>query len=474
MALVLCLLASVAADRLMSPDEGIWFWVARVWVDDHVPPYQGPMENKTPGIFYVFSLSYLAAGAGRLLPRAAGIVALTSTSIALHAIGRRIAGRDAGLAAMLIGGLVFASRAVDPSDTSCSESFMIACTAVGIARVVSGSALADRSRRRAMLQAGAALGAGIAFKQVAVFTAPVFLAFAWTLTPREQRSVAGVARDVSWMIAGAGAATLASLLPLWLAGVSFREYLEGAWLLLRDRGSGGQPPLQRTSVHRPWNVYPMPLLMALAGLFLLLRWPIRRRGVPWGPVVIWILLDAAGATASGNNFPHQYKQVVPSVAMAGGVLVAMAIAAIERFGMAHVRARLGVLVLAALVFLPYHTVENRVRPHRDRQRHYQYAVARWIREHTGPDDRIHTQVGGGLIQTLSERRSSARRYFNRNFITTDTARAEVLGDFAARPPRVIVFERRVVPFLAPYTAACCDLKLREGNYLVYARRPPPG
>lgn len=475
-ALVLCVLASVSADKPMGFDEGIWFHVARAWVDDGVPPYQGPVENKPPGIFYLFALSYLAAGVDQTLPRLAGIVALLGVGLACYALARRVAGRNAGLAAALIAGLTMAW--LDGPDTSATESFMILGATAAIACVVGASALdAPGPRRRAMLGAGAALGAGVVFKQTAVVTAPALVAFAWALTPRNLRTARRTAGDAAWMTLGAVLVTAASLVPLWIAGVAFREYVGGAWLILLDPGSGNPlpgSPLERLITHEVWRKSPLLLLVAVAAVFLGLRRRLTRHGVPWGAVALWIVLDTSGALAARSFFAHHFKQLVPAMAVAAGILVAELLDAVARRGLdggRAARARAAALTLVALPLLPYATAVNRVLgPPRDARRGKELEVASWVGRHSAPRDPVFTFVGGGLVQAASGR-PSPTRYFNRNFIKSEGAIREVLRDLEARPPRIVVVEYRVPPWLRDYLDRCCTLAHTVADdFLIFERR----
>ena len=471
-ALVLGALLASAADKPMGFDEGIWFHVARAWVDDGVPPYQGPIENKSPGIYYVFALSYLAAGVGETLPRAAGVAAVLGACLACYVLARRLAGREAGLAAALIAGLVMASPGLDGADTSATESFMVFASTVAIARAGSASAREGRHRRRAMLQSGAALGAAVAFKQIAVVTAPALVAFAWALTPEQARTGRRVAADAAWMTLGAVAMTAASLAPLWVAGVSPSEYFEGAWLILFDPGSGfpaPKPALDRLATHNVWLTSPLAVLVLGAAAFLVLRQRLRRR-VPWGPLALWIVLDSFGALAARTFFPHHFKQLVPAMAVAGGILISEAIdAAATRPWGRHARG--AALACVALLLLPYSSIVHRVvGPSRDRARADQLEVAGWIRRHSEPGDGVFTFVGGGLIQAASER-PSPTRYFNRNFIKTDAAVSTVRHDLRARPPRIIVIEHKVPVWLQDDLDHCCTLVHTVAKYfLIFERR----
>lgn len=473
-ALLVTVLIGSMTIRPMSYDEGIWVAVARAWVQDGVPPYQGPVENKTPGIFYVFALSYLATGPSQVLPRIAGLLALAGVLVILYRTAHRLAGREAALATVAIGGLAVASRAFDGPDMSASESFMILGTTGAVALAIRASGVLAPGRRRwGMVWAGAALGVGIAFKQVGIFTSPVLVAVAWALTPTGERSIRRLVTDTAWLALGCVAATVASLIPLLAAGVSVREYIDGAWLILMDKGSHGTVTRTRAWVNRPWLVPALHRLGYAAAFFLGLRRRVVGRGIPWAPIALWMLLDTAGAFASGFYFPHQFKQVVPSMALGGGIVAGMIPAGLAREGRGRFVALCAVLVGLVLFFMPLEVIESRFQRPREVQRRLEnIGLGHWIRDHTAPTDHVFVHTGGGLILTATERRPSSPRYVNRNFITSERVIQKVLEDLAARPPRVVVIERRGPTWLQRYVEACCDLARESPPFRAFLRRSP--
>ena len=55
-AIIIFIFATLVAFRQkMAIDAGIWNYVARMWLYFDLPPYAGAVENKTPGIFYIFA-----------------------------------------------------------------------------------------------------------------------------------------------------------------------------------------------------------------------------------------------------------------------------------------------------------------------------------------------------------------------------------------------------------------------------------
>jgi hypothetical protein len=472
-ALVVLALLVAARDKQIGIDEAIWTYVARVWVEDGVPPYQGPVENKPPGIFYVFALSQALTGPGYMVPRLLAVAAIAGCCLALYGIGRRLGDRLTGSMAALVCGLAMASQAVRGREPAMTESYMVGCTALAILLVVMAAPRAPRARRWPMLAAGLALGGGLAFKQVAGASALAVAALAWMLTPSGDRRVARWGADMMLAVAGALLATAISLAPLLVAGVSLAEYWQGAWLLLFDPGSGLTglgPRLQRL-----WGkmAHPLSTLTVLFGAFLLCRRPLVARNVAWGAIAVWSAFEWLGVSASGYFFAHQFRQVVPVLSLAAGVLASLAVSALGRWRLGPTTAPGVMVALVALAMIPQQPVLDVVTGRAPRPAYAPHGeVGAWVRDHTRPGDLVFPVVFGGIVQAVSERRSPSR-YFNDHFLKTPAARAEALGDLARRPPRMIVVEGGPPDWLAGVLADYRPVH-RQERFTVFERRSPAG
>jgi hypothetical protein len=471
---VLGALLLAANDRAMGPDEGIWFHVAREWVDHGMPPYRGPVENKTPGIFYVFALSYRFFGPDTWPPRLAGIASMVAGCLALSALGRRVFDPTAGLVAALVAGLTFASRVIDGPEAAMTESF-----AVGLAMLalwqVERATTAQETRGRRFLLAGVLLGLAIAFKQVALVSGLVLALWAWVRTPAPERTPARWAADVALIALGAVLATAASVAPLLAAGVGVGDYVRGAWLILLDPGSARWTVADR--VLRFWwrFQHPVSTLLIGAGVFALLR---PRLGVAAGAarlLLAWLAIDLLGVCASGNFYGHHFKQVVPPAALAIGVLASAAVrvsSARPRLARWLVPALLTAILLA---LFPQKPLAGLLQGQSTAIGYVpQMRVGQWVRDRSDAGDLVFTYVWGGLPQAIAGRRSPSR-YFNRNFLTTPEAAREVQADLRRRPPRLIVVDEDPPCWFQRHLQACCRLALvSTSGFTVYERFPPGG
>jgi len=438
LAAVLAMQAFATHNRAMFNDEAIWNYVAHAWLRFGLPPYTGAVENKTPGIFYLFTASNLLTGVNYWFPRLLGILAGALTGYGIYAIGRRLAGRGTGLLALLIYGLTTASSVMDAPFTAQAETFMLAFSVPAVWLLVAARQTASpRAHLAAIFFAGCGIGAAVAFKQTALATMLGLFALYLSLKPLHARTAGAVARDCLVFASGVVLVTFASVLPLLLGGVSFSDYLHGAWLALGKSGSSVSSPLFR------WN-RAMHVLEAVDLQFYLLLGvvflAVRRRlpaGVPVAGLVAWLLIELFAVNSSGTYWGHQLRQALPPLALLGGLtLRALLGGNFTREPLPRWPHRVLAAVSIAFIWLPplgWQPLSDHARAAR--------AAHTWVREHTAVNDFIYTfgVYNANQILARSGRRSSSR-YFNQYFLNSPGVEAEIRRDLAARPPSCIVIE----------------------------------
>jgi len=125
-----------------------------------------------------------------------------------------------------------------------------------------------------------------------------------------------ICRLLLWLGAGILAATVVSLIPLWISGVTIRDYIEGAWLLLRDPGSTRPRTLWRflKSIERADS------LVFFICLFYL--WEKRKKfedqKIPIAGLLAWMTFSLFGVHAQGWYHRHNFKLILPPLALAAG------------------------------------------------------------------------------------------------------------------------------------------------------------
>ena len=195
-------------------DEGIWYYVAFAWLKYYLPPYLGTVENKTPGIFYLFALAFRLFGLACWFPRLLGIIALGITSSAIYQIGKLLANRLAGTIAMLLYALCLTGGYLYNYLTALTETFMICFSVLAFLALITAQRTAHARGYRALLVlTGCCVGVAIAFKQIAVITSVAVVAYYLLTGSPQARGSRRHARSAAHRQRDARRALL-SLLPL--------------------------------------------------------------------------------------------------------------------------------------------------------------------------------------------------------------------------------------------------------------------
>jgi hypothetical protein len=173
--------------------------------------------------------------------------------------------------------------------------------------------------------------------------------------------------------------------------------------------------------------------LALMAFLAALGW---RRSPP--VVRLWLGTALLGALAGGSFHPHYYIQLVPPLAVLGGSGVARLLEARNPLALATGGA-LGAatLALTAPLWLESSSAQARaVWPH-DGHLVHDRAVARYLRAHTRPRDRVLVLWGAASVYYLADREPAVRYMWLRNFQTLPAARRDAQLALARKAPRLV-------------------------------------
>jgi hypothetical protein len=421
-------------------DEALWNYIGWAWVRHGVPPYTGAFENKTPGIFFVYALSNISGG-GWLFARMLGAAALTCGGYLVWRLASVLESEAAGLWSLAFYALLILTDRTEFICIGYTESFMIFFTAAAF--FVYAGAEADGAGLR-LLSAGLLAGTAILFKQVAALSGFALLLWITCRTASGHK-----ARRAALFLTGILAANAAAAALLMCCGTKFGDYMDGTFLsllgLLHNAGSGA-----RSSWHlwfgqglRLWGLW---LVFAVPVALFALSIPRRRENGIF--ILLWLAADFAGVNLSGDYYRHQFRQLVPALALICGMVIARAEdLRIKLTGRQHALAAMFLVVWACALTV------RKLEAHggADNAPGAEFAGL-MAADMTAPGDYVYIcESRSSQAQNYSGRLSPSR-YFNTLFVFGSRERSRLLADLSARPPALVLVHGEAPTWLSGYLA----------------------
>jgi len=446
-------------------DEGVWLYIARAWTRHGLAPYTGALENKTPGIFFVFAFCDLFFARPLLAARLLGAAAVAASGVLVWKIADSVSGRNAALWTATVYAALLLTYPTGPKYIAHTEAFMTAFSVLAFYIYMRGRENGGGSGTA--LLAGFAMGAAVLFKQVAL-TTTVALA-AWPFLCRE-KSRGRKTGEAFLVVAGVFAVNALSLLLLVKCGTRPADYFEGAWLslvrLLHVPGAAAATPsLRIEKAVRTWSDFVLFVLPVLVFFRRSDGWKIKREYLLL--VTIWLVADFAGVNLSGEYFRHQFKQIAPSLALLTGAVVVNAEEIRKRFSSVEMEyaallfAVVGLVLASKSLYVAYAT---------ETQPNLGMYAGELAREMTRPSDYVYICEDRASQAQLYTGRLSPTRYFNTIFVFGERQRGEIMADMDAKPPALILAHMETPPWLAGYMQSRGYAFLRRNfNYSFYYR-----
>ncbi len=415
--------------RLLDGDEAIYGSIAAL-MNTGAPLYDaGGVDNKPPGIFWIYAATFKAAGTYQMTAvHAVGLAVILATCGLIFIIGRDVGGARTGLLAALFYGVLTAAGNPRLLATNTELLMMLPLVASVLLML-----------RRRWLLSGLLLVAAGAFRQVAAVNVILVVFAIFWLEPAGQRRRAA-ASFFGGIVVGLAAGALALLLTGSLAGFwrwtvsSLYGYASTNWIpsyvWLRARDS----------------IVPFLVDMAvlwIAAIALTTRW--RQLEIKERLVVVWLAVAMVGSVAAGHLSWHYFIQAM-------GPLAVTAALAFERLTL-----RRGVVAVAALGILApavgwwaYDLGADPLTYDFSAPVPQHEAVAAYIRDHTTPDQRVFVWGNWPALYVESDRLMASRfpgflRGFARgsaippdNWDTKPDVWPALESDLNAHPPALIV------------------------------------
>jgi hypothetical protein len=431
---VVIVLAHVASffHRLLDGDEAIYGSIAALMNRGGALYADGGVDNKPPGIFWVYAATFRVAGTYQMTAvHAVGLLVLVATCVLLFKIARSLAGARAGLLAALIYGILTAAG--NPRLlASNTELFMMLPLTASVLLML----------RRRWLWSGALLVCAGAFRQSAAINVLLAPAAILLLEPGGHRIRA--AGSFIGGMAGAlaiGAIVLAATGSLagfwdWTVG-SLYGYASNNWTpdLVWMRAKDSAVPF----------VGSMAVVWVAAITF---AWRWKRQPAAQRLMVGWLVVSVPGSLAGGHLSWHYFIQVMGPLALLAAFAIDGGLSSPIRRWVAG--ASIAGLAVPMLGWGWFDVVSDPLTYDFSPPVPQHQPVAAYIDSHTRPDDRVFVWGVWPALYIESDRIMASRfpgflRGFARgsglrpdNWDTTPEVWPELQADLMRNPPVLIV------------------------------------
>ncbi|MDD4969125.1 MAG: glycosyltransferase family 39 protein [Paludibacter sp.] len=423
----------IAAYMPMNCDEGVWHYIGRVWTQYGIPPYISAVENKTPGIFELYAISYKYFGLNLIFVRLLGMIALVFSALIVYKIATKIHSKEAAVFAMYVFGLTNTWGMFSGGFISHTETFMLLFSTFSIWILI--NVLDDRNRIFSMFLAGISMGIAIAFKQIAITTA--FAAVLFCVFYPKKNLISRKITSVLLFVAGIFTATLISIFPILLSGATFKNYIDGAWLILLNSASNASLTAHFADFVNVLILSRIAFLFSF--LMLIFRFKFLLKDVFFIGLLLWFAFDFLGVNASGHYYGHQIKQMMPSFAIIIGILFSELLKKLSSSKSYKINYQLGMILFVIFSFLPYGGLGkgaicflNRNKMDDDKK------LGIWLNNNTLQNETVFIEADFHSNVLAYSERFSASKYINTIFLTTEKERTELLNDLKKNKPIYIV------------------------------------
>jgi 4-amino-4-deoxy-L-arabinose transferase-like glycosyltransferase len=463
--------------RLQDSDEAVYGSIAALMNAGGDLYSDGGVDNKPPGIFWVYAATFRLFGMYQMTAiHAVALLAIGATCLLVFLAGRQLAGPRAGLLAAIFYAVATAAGNPRLLATNTELFMMVPLTASALLML-----------RRQWLWSGVLLVAAVAFKQVAAVNLLLLPAAVVLLEPGPTRLRA------SAMFAGGLAASL-------IAGAAILQLtgsLSGFWhwtvASLYGYASTNLTPDMlwfRAQFSVPLFVISTAVIW-IAAIPLAFRW--KQLDRPKRVLVVWLALSAVGSLAGGHLFWHYYVQLMAPLALLAALAIDRALHNPIRLNVAALNG--AGLALPLVVWTAYNVVADPLTYDAKAPVEHQL-VASYVRDHTRPQDRVFVWGDWPALYVESDRLMASRfpgflRGFARgssqpphSWDTTPDVWTTLQLDLARHPPELIVdtatagwsdfmrYPMRNYPVLANLVAAKYRQVAVIDHVVIYRRNGP--
>jgi hypothetical protein len=460
-------------DQPFQMDEGVYGYIGWGMLDGLVP-YKDVFDHKPPGIYLLYNLVFLLSEPTALNIKVFASIYALGTALAVFFLTRKVAGTTAGCLSALLFGIFSCGPKIEGGGAN-TEVFMIlpyTLAAYSFLRAI------ETGKRRDHFLTGLFIGLACTIKQVGVvnllWVAGFFLVRIWR--SKEWNTVVHVTTD-------AIAVTFGVVLP-WLPFL-FYFYLNDAlgaffyWQLsfnLRYIDVGYQYLSNLALVVSQMKIilYENGILwlLALTGLVFLCRQESEKKlshleGEPalsWQRTVFflmatWPIFSFLGIALGGRYYGHYFIQIIPSLAVLGGIGLAGLFHELRARGKKLLRQPVSIL-LAGILFWSLYLFVRTDAPYYLRYSGDQISnavygtplfsvtrfIGKYLKEHSQPEDLIYVWRSDPEINFYALRKSPSPYLVFWKFDPDDLE--VVIRSLYQKPPRYVVAMEKMTKFPA--------------------------
>jgi 4-amino-4-deoxy-L-arabinose transferase-like glycosyltransferase len=415
--------------RLLDGDEAVYGSIALLMNSGGGLYGSGGVDNKPPGIFWAYSLTFRLFGDYQMTAiHFVGFIAMAASCLLLFLIARSLAGYRAGLLAAILYGVLTAAG--NPRLlASNTEIFMMLPLTASVLLML----------RRQWLWSGLLLVAAGMFRQSAAINVLLaMLGLIW-LESNETRG-----RAVILLVAGLFAGAVAGVALIAVTG-SLAGFWRWTVQTLVGYASASWTPAYVWARAKD-SLLPFAVDMAviwIASLALVTRW--RSLAVEVRLMVAWLVVAMVGSLAGGHLSWHYFIQAM-------GPLAVLAAVALDRFRLrrAVVTAAAAGIAAPAIFWWAFDLTADPLTYDFSSPVPQHQAVAAYIADHTSPQDRVFVWGDWPALYVESDRVMASRfpgflRGFDRgsdlppnNWDTAPDVWTLLESDLGAHPPALIV------------------------------------
>ena len=415
----------------LGVDEANWSYMAAMLKNFDLLPYQDTIDNKPPGIYYIFYLNEYFFGTNYIFPRLLGILGIIMGAKVSESAAKKLGYEKVSEIAYLAFILISGWQLFGAPYFAQTEVFMIVFTTLSFYFLVFKSGFLNT------LNAGFFASIACNFKQVAVFTLITLLTY--LIATRSFRKI--LTFSLAYTIGG-----IIVVLPLLLKGLDINNYIYGIIGILDKSGY----PLSVWRIPKFFgSVINSKFFVFMVLLFPLYLFRFKRAAIKEKMLFLWFILTFIGLNSSGYYFRHHFVQVIPPLSL-------LLVIAAQKLVAFKLSSRATLIMIIVLLF-PYKTFLDNLfysasniynsgaKQISDLVQDQFYGastgkkIGKWLRKRTKPSDYVYFVGIGELNKALpySNRRSASKHFNADMFVKTRKDQKLVIGDLKQNKPEFI-------------------------------------